>query len=160
VSDGKNVFAFFAELGLIAYGPSGNELWRVPLGPFNSFYGMAGSPVLAGNTLVQVCDHRTNSFIVAVDSRGGKVLWNKPRQNFEAYSTPLIYKPRNGPTQILVPGSGSSSLDAYSLDTGERLWWVAKMGNYPKWVPVLGTIWSTSISMVATNPSCRLLTKP
>ncbi len=51
VSDGKNVFVFFAELGLISYGPDGKERWRVPLGPFNSFYGMAGSPVLAGNTL-------------------------------------------------------------------------------------------------------------
>ena len=60
VSDGKNVFVFFAELGLISYGPDGKERWRVPLGPFNSFYGMGGSPVLAGNTLVMVCDQRTD----------------------------------------------------------------------------------------------------
>src|SRR6185503_13362994 len=40
VSDGKNVYVFFAELGLISYGPDGKERWRVPLGPFNSFYGM------------------------------------------------------------------------------------------------------------------------
>jgi len=44
VSDGKKVFAFFAELGLIAYGPDGTELWRVPLGPFNSFYGIVARP--------------------------------------------------------------------------------------------------------------------
>ena len=83
VSDGKNVYAFFAELGLIAYGPSGKELWRVPLGPFNSFYGMAGSPVLAGNKLVLVCDHRDNSFVVAVDTQSGKVIWKTVRSNFE-----------------------------------------------------------------------------
>ena len=76
VSDGKNVFAFFAELGLISYGPDGKERWRVPLGPFNSFYGMGGSPVLAGNTLVMVCDHRTDSFIIAVDARDGRLLWS------------------------------------------------------------------------------------
>jgi len=137
VSDGKNVFAFFAELGLIAYGPDGAELWRVPLGPFNSFYGMGGSPVLSGNTLVMVCDQRTNSFIVAVDTRSGKVLWNKARPNFEAYSTPAIYKPKAGPAQVLV--LGSNSLDAYSLDKGERLWWITRVGSYPKGVPVLGT---------------------
>ena len=137
VSDGKNVFAFFAELGLIAYGPDGTELWRVPLGPFNSFYGMGGSPVLSGNTLVMVCDQRTNSFIIAVDARNGKVLWNKPRPNFEAYSTPAIYKPKDGPAQVIV--LGSNTLDAYSLDKGERLWWIAKVGSYPKGVPVLGT---------------------
>ena len=137
VSDGKNVFAFFAELGLIAYGPDGTERWRVPLGPFNSFYGMGGSPVIAGNTLVMVCDQRTNSFIIAVDARNGKVLWKKDRPNQEAFSTPAIYTPKNGPSQIIV--AGSYTLDAYSLDKGERLWWITKIGTYPKGVPIIGT---------------------
>jgi outer membrane protein assembly factor BamB len=136
VSDGKNVYAFFAELGLISYGPDGKERWRMPLGPFNSFYGMAGSPVLAGNILVMVCDQRTNSFMMAVDTRDGKVLWKKTRPNYEAYSTPAIYKPKDGPAQVIV--LGSNSVDAYSLDKGERLWWVTKIGAYPKGVPVLG----------------------
>ncbi|HEU0252629.1 MAG TPA: PQQ-binding-like beta-propeller repeat protein [Pyrinomonadaceae bacterium] len=137
VSDGKNVFVFFGELGLISYGPDGKERWRVPLGPFNSFYGMAGSPVLAGNTLVMVCDHRTNSFIVAIDARTGKELWKTNRTNYEAYSTPAIYKPKDGPAQIVVVGS--QSVDAYSLDKGERLWWVTRIGAYPKGVPLFGT---------------------
>jgi outer membrane protein assembly factor BamB len=137
VSDGKNVFAFFAELGLVAYGPDGAELWRVPLGPFISYFGMGGSPVLSGNTLIMVCDQRANSFIIAVDTRDGKVLWKKPRQSFEAYSTPAIYKPKDGPAQVIV--LGSTTLDAYSLDKGERLWWISKVGSYPKGVPVLGT---------------------
>jgi len=137
VSDGKNVFVFFAELGLISYGPDGKERWRVPLGPFNSFYGMGGSPVLAGNTLVMVCDQRAGSFIMAVDTRNGKVLWQKHRSNYEAYSTPAFYKPKDGPGQVIV--LGSSSVDAYSIDKGERLWWVTRIGAYPKGVPVLGT---------------------
>jgi len=136
VSDGKNVYAFFGELGLISYGPDGKERWRMPLGPFNSFYGMGGSPVLVGNTLVMVCDQRENSFIVAVDTRDGKLLWKQNRTNYEAYSTPAIYKPKDGPAQVIV--LGSHTVDAYSLDKGERLWWVAKIGAYPKGVPVLG----------------------
>jgi len=137
VSDGKNVYAFFAELGLISYGPDGKERWRVPLGPFNSFYGMGGSPVLVGNTLLMVCDQRAGSFIIAVDTRNGKELWKKSRPNFEAYSTPAIYRPKDGPAQAIV--LGSQSVDAYSLDKGERLWWVTKIGSYPKGVPVMGT---------------------
>ena len=135
VSDGKNVFAFFAELGLISYGPDGSERWRVPLGPFSSFYGMAGSPVLAGNMLVLVCDQRANSFILAVDARNGKVLWKKDRTNYEGFSTPVVYTPKNAPAQLVV--LGSNTLDAYSLDKGERLWWVTKVGTYPKGVPAL-----------------------
>ncbi len=135
VSDGKNVYAFFADLGLISYGPDGKERWRRPLGPFNSFYGMAGSPVLAGNTLVLIADQRHNSFILAVDARNGKILWKKDRTNYDGFSTPVVYKPKSGPAQILV--LGSNTLDAYSLDKGERLWWVTKVGTYPKGVPAL-----------------------
>ena len=137
VSDGKNVYAFFAELGLIAYDADGKERWRMPLGPFNSFYGMAGSPVLAGNTLLMVCDQRTDSFIVAVDARNGKLLWKKSRPNYEAYSTPAVYRPSDGAAQVIV--LGSHTVDAYSLDKGERLWWVSRIGAYPKGVPLLGT---------------------
>jgi hypothetical protein len=137
VSDGKNVYVFFAELGLISYGPDGKERWRVPLGPFNSFYGMAASPVLSGNTLVMVCDHRNDSFITALDARTGKELWKTSRTNFEGYSTPAIYKPKVGPAQVIV--LGSQSVDAYSLDKGTRLWWVSRVGSYPKGVPVVGT---------------------
>jgi outer membrane protein assembly factor BamB len=134
-SDGKNVYVFFGELGLVSYGPDGTERWRVPLGPFNSFYGMGGSPMLAGNTLLMVCDQRANSFIIAVDTRSGKVLWKTNRNNFEGYSTPMVYSPKTGPSQVLV--LGSSTLDAYSLNTGERLWWVTQVGSYPKGVPVV-----------------------
>lgn len=109
----------------------------MPLGPFNSFYGMGGSPILVGNTLVMVCDQRTDSFIVAIDTRTGKELWRKNRSNYEAYSTPAIYKPQNGPSQVIV--LGSNSVDGYSLDKGERLWWVTRIGSYPKGVPVMGT---------------------
>src|SRR6185369_1049951 len=137
VSDGQNVYVFFAELGLISYAPDGKERWRMPLDPFDSFYGMGGSPVLAGNTLVMVCDQRAGSFIVAVDARNGKELWKKDRPNFEAYSTPAIYRPKDGPAQVIV--LGSQAVDAYSLDKGERLWWVNRIGSYPKGVPVLGT---------------------
>jgi outer membrane protein assembly factor BamB len=83
-----------------------------------------------------VCDQRTDSFIIAVDARTGKELWRKSRPNFEAYSTPAIYKPKDGPAQVVV--LGSQSVDAYSLDKGERLWWVSKIGSYPKGVPVFG----------------------
>ena len=84
-----------------------------------------------------VCDQRTDSFIIAVDARNGKELWKKSRTNFEAYSTPAIYKPKDGPAQVIV--LGSHTVDAYSLDKGERLWWVGKVGSYPKGVPLLGT---------------------
>lgn len=137
VSDGTNVYVFFAELGVISYGPDGRERWRLPLGPFNSFYGMGASPVLASDTLVMVCDQRTSSFIVAVDARSGRLRWRVKRSNpMEGYATPIVYSPAGGEPQVLV--LGSHALDAYALSSGERLWWVGQVGYAPKGVPVLG----------------------
>src|SRR5262245_7591738 len=39
VTDGKNVYVFFFDYGVLAYGEDGNEKWRVPLGPFNNPFG-------------------------------------------------------------------------------------------------------------------------
>ena len=36
------MYAFFADLGLVSFDANGKERWRVPLGPFNTFYGLAG----------------------------------------------------------------------------------------------------------------------
>src|SRR5215471_10272301 len=45
VTDGVNVYAFFQDFGLIAFAADGRELWRLPLGPFNMFYGFGASPI-------------------------------------------------------------------------------------------------------------------
>ena len=43
VSDGKNVFVFFADFGLVSYDLLGNPRWQLPLGPFNSQHGVVAS---------------------------------------------------------------------------------------------------------------------
>src|SRR5229473_93542 len=47
-TDGANVYAFFPDLGLVSYAHDGNERWRSPLGPFESFYGVSASPIIHG----------------------------------------------------------------------------------------------------------------
>lgn len=136
-SDGTNVYVFFAELGLISYGRDGQERWRLPLGPFESFYGMAGSPIVEGDTLILVCDQKRDSFVIAVDAPTGKVRWKTPRANpVEGFTTPVVHRPNPGPPQVIVFGSGT--LDAYSLDDGERIWWVGQVGSYPVASPAVG----------------------
>ena len=45
----SGVVVFFADFGLVAYTPDGKDRWTLPLGPFKNFYGMAGSPIIAGD---------------------------------------------------------------------------------------------------------------
>ena len=41
VTDVQNVCVFFQDIGLLGYGHDGNELWRIPVGPFNNPMGLA-----------------------------------------------------------------------------------------------------------------------
>jgi outer membrane protein assembly factor BamB len=136
VTDGENVYVFFQDFGLIAYGPDGRERWKVPLGPFNTFYGIGASPILVDDKVVMPCDQDTNSFLIAVDKTSGRVKWkvNRPWV-VSGYSTPILYKPKSGPAQIVIPES--FQLTAYSVDNGEKVWWVRGLACEMKSIPVL-----------------------
>jgi len=135
-TDGTNVYVFFADFGLLSYDMDGRERWRVPLGPFNNLYGMGASPVLVGDTVVLACDQNTDSFIIAVAQRDGRVRWKTPRpEAHSGHSTPILYRPAGAPTQIVVPGS--FLLTAYAAATGEKIWWVRGLSFELKSTPVV-----------------------
>ena len=136
VSDGKNVYSFFADFGLLAYGPDGNELWRMPLGPFNNPFGHGASPILAGDLLLMVCDQDTNSFLLAIDKATGRVRWRTERPHAQrGYATPVLYRPPGGRTQVLV--AGSYQVNGYDLQSGKPVWWIRGLPWQVKPTPVL-----------------------
>jgi outer membrane protein assembly factor BamB len=136
-SDGKSVFVFYYDFGLVSYGPDGNERWRMPLGPFNNPFGLSSSPVLVGDTLLINCDQESGSFLLAVDKNTGKVRWRVERPEYtRGFSTPVIYTPPDGQPQALI--AGSYRLTAYSVDTGKAIWWVNGLTWQLKPTPVLG----------------------
>jgi len=124
VTDGTNVYVFFQDFGMISYDQQGKERWKLPLGPFNMFYGFGASPILVDDKVILPVDQdNPNSYMVAVDRDTGKVRWKIDRPIvISGYSTPIVYKPADGPKQIIVPES--FQLSAYSVADGKRVWWV------------------------------------
>ena len=135
MTDGKSVFVFFADFGLVAYDFEGKQRWQLPLGPFNSQHGMVASPVYADGRVILVCDQDTDAYIIAVDADSGKIAWKTPRDVINGYSTPIIYRPARGPAQIIAPGS--YQLTAYSIVDGEPLWFVRGLTCQPKSAPTI-----------------------
>jgi outer membrane protein assembly factor BamB len=134
--DGTHVAVFFGDYGLVTYDVNGKELWKQPLGPFNNIYGMGASPVIVGDKVILVCDQSTDSFIAAWDKKTGKELWRTARKEAKSgHSTPILWTPRGGKLQIIVPGS--FLLSAYDPDNGERLWWVGGLSFEMKSTPVI-----------------------
>jgi outer membrane protein assembly factor BamB len=124
VTDGSNVYVFFQDFGMISYDAAGKERWKLPLGPFNMFYGFGASPILVDDKVILPVDQdNPSSYMIAVDKNSGKVRWKVERPVvISGYSTPIIYQPKQGPKQIIVPES--FQLSAYSVADGKRVWWV------------------------------------
>jgi outer membrane protein assembly factor BamB len=123
VTDGQRVFAFFQSFGLIAFTAEGKELWRMPLGPFNMFYGFGASPILVDGTVILPVDQDNGSYLLGVDAVSGKVRYKVDRPGvISGYSTPTVYEPKGQPKQILIPES--FQLSAYDVQSGTRIWWV------------------------------------
>jgi outer membrane protein assembly factor BamB len=135
VVDRDSVYVFFGDFGLISYDFRGKERWRLALGPFNNVNGHGSSPVLAGDRLIMLCDQDSDSYLLAVDKRNGRVLWKTSRPEVtRSYTTPGILSTAGG-DQIIVPGA--YYLTAYSAKTGEKLWWVRGMSWQPKSTPII-----------------------
>ena len=124
VTDGTNVYVFFQEFGLVSFDAAGKERWKLPLGPFNMFYGFGASPILVDDKVILPVDQdHPASYMIAVDKNNGRVRWKVERPVvISGYSTPIVYQPRQGPKQIIVPES--FQLSAYSVADGKRVWWV------------------------------------
>ena len=151
--DDDVVITFFNDFGLVAYDHDGKELWKVPLGPFNNSYGMGASPVLFEDRVFLACDQQLGSYLIAVSKLDGKVLWKIDRPNAASgHSTPIIYRPKEGRPQLIVPGS--FLLDAYDTKTGERVWWVSGLSFEMKSVPVIyrDTIYINGFASPMNNP--------
>jgi outer membrane protein assembly factor BamB len=135
VTDGKSVFVFFADFGLVAYDFEGKQRWQLPLGPFNSQHGVVASPLYADGKVILVCDQDTDAYIIGVDTETGRIAWKTPRDVINGYSTPIIYRPPRGPAQVIAPGS--YQLTAYSVADGEPLWFVRGLTCQPKSAPTI-----------------------
>jgi outer membrane protein assembly factor BamB len=136
VADGKNVYVFFPDYGLLSYTFAGEERWRTPLGPFNNVYGMAASPMLAGDRVILVCDQNRGSFAAAFRRSDGREAWRTARPDaLSGHSTPIVYDPPGGPLQVMAPGS--FRMDNYDVATGAVVSFVNGLPGEMKSGPVL-----------------------
>ncbi len=135
-SDGKNVFVFFTDYGLISYGPDGEDKWNLPLGPFNNPMGQSATPVLVGDTLLCPLDQESGSYFIGVNKNTGKIKWRVDRPDFtRGFATPVIWKPKGGKAQVLL--AGSYKLVAYDVESGKQEWFVAGLTWQLKPTPVM-----------------------
>ncbi len=138
VTDGRFVAAHFGNGDLAVFDLDGNLLWRRNLqedhGPYSIWWGHANSPVIVGDLLISICiqdsladiqDHPSISYVLAHDLQSGKLVWFTQRmtgaekEHGDAYTTPLL-RETNGRVEVIV--MGAERLDAYDSATGSQVW--------------------------------------
>lgn len=157
VTDGRNVYVFFQDFGLIAYSKEGKERWRVPLGPFRIYYGYGASPILAeGKLILPVDQDGGGSYLLAVDAATGRTRWKIARPDvISGYSTPVIHG-----KHLLI--AESFQLSAYSIATGERAWKIAGLACEMKSVPSIrgNKLYINGWGFPENQPGQQILLKP
>jgi outer membrane protein assembly factor BamB len=129
VTDGERVYVYFGSIGVVAaIDFAGTVVWTRDVGALESGqgWGMAASPLLYKGRLVIVNDNRMQSFIAAFDAKSGEPLWRNPREEFEGWSTPVIWE---NSTRAEIVTAGQRRVRSYDLD-GKLLWELAGMSDF------------------------------
>ena len=108
---------------LVAYSHTGEhageEVWRQPLGRYESQHGPGSSPIVVGEVVLIASDQIGPSAIHAFDAATGEPRWTSPRVSRRAaYSTPMLMPGRD---DVLLCLSGAEGVTGLSRADGQRL---------------------------------------
>ncbi|MEM9554473.1 MAG: PQQ-binding-like beta-propeller repeat protein [Acidobacteriota bacterium] len=134
--DSERVVALFGSEGLYAYDHAGELLWSKDLGTLDSGFfrdasaqwGFGASPVLHDGLVIVQADVQKGSFLAAFDATDGRLVWKQQRNEVPTWSTPTVVEVGDS-AQIVV--NGWKRRGAYSLATGEPVWWQEGGGDIP-----------------------------
>lgn len=120
-TDGKHVVAFFGPAGLHCFTMGGEKVWSKDLGTFEGSWGIAASPVIVGDKVIQNCDSMGDSSLTALNLSDGEVVWKTKREEKPrgGWSTPILIDFEG--TQELVL-NGEFGVRGYDPDSGKELW--------------------------------------
>lgn len=122
-SDGRRVFAIFANGDLAALAFDGSVAWAKNLGVPKNTYGFATSlAVWPGKLIVQFDQgdaEAAGSKLLALDPTTGRVLWERPRPVPASWATPIILEAAGKPQIVTL---GKPWVIGYALADGTELW--------------------------------------
>ncbi len=122
-TDGRLVFAMFANGDLAAVNFNGSIAWARNLGVPQNPYGHAASLAVWRDKLIVQLDQGDNkpaiSRLTLFEAATGKLVWEQPRQVSSSWASPIVVEAA-GKTQIIT--AGLPWLAAYSFADGAELW--------------------------------------
>jgi len=123
-TDGKRVFAIFANGDVGAFDLEGKQLWTRSMGRPENTYGHASSLLTCPGLLIIQLDQGSSpeeglSALVALDAATGKRVWESPRPVRDSWASPILIE-HKGRQQIIT--SGAPWVISYDPKTGKEYW--------------------------------------
>ena len=122
-TDGRRVYAFFANGDCAAFTLAGQPAWARNFGPLKNPYGHATSLATWRDRLILQLDQGEsadgNSKLYALDARTGQTVWQRPRKTGATWATPNVID-AEGKAQVIalsVPW-----VIAYAAADGAEVW--------------------------------------
>ncbi len=107
---------------IYAFDHDGNIVWQKSMEAFKCNHAGYTSLMLHDNKLILPYDHAGESFIAALNSGNGEIVWKSPRRQAKAaYSTPCVYSPKGSKPQLIF-NSMAHGITGVDPSTGKTLW--------------------------------------
>lgn len=147
VTDGQHVYAVFADGTVVCLDFSGELVWKNQEVEFFSLHGLGASPVLVGDLLVMPFDGSSseetrigwkepweNALVLALHTKDGSVAWKGKRgMSRVGHVTPILLE---GGGELVT--AGGDRVQAFDVETGERIWSIYSQGEGVTPSPVVG----------------------
>ena len=122
-TDGRRVYAIFANYDLAAFNFDGQQLWSKNFGKPQNQHGHAASLVTWQDRVIVQLDqgHEDDhlSKLYALDGKTGAIVWQRSRPVDESWASPIIVE-ANGKQQIIT--AAAPWVIAYAATNGAEIW--------------------------------------
>ncbi len=118
-TDGRRVYAIFANGDLIALNFDGKKVWAKSLGLPKNHYGHSSSLVLFHDLLIVQFDQSGNINVMAFAGKTGEQVWKTSRDVKISWSSPIVVNTGKQTEAILV---AEPFVISYNPTTGKELW--------------------------------------
>ncbi len=117
-TDGKRVYAVYANGDLVCCDMDGNRVWGYSLGMPDNHYGHSTSLLMYMDFLIVQFDHAAEAFVTAINGATGDTVWETARDGI-SWASPVLAEVKG--KQILVLNN-SIDTRGYDVLTGTQLW--------------------------------------
>lgn len=125
-TDGRRVYAIFANSDIVALDMEGKLLWSRNLGPTGNHYGHSSSLMLYQKVLIVQYDVKKNPKIMGLSVSTGKTIWETPRKVKVSWASPVVVNTGNQ-TEVIV--AADPIVASFNPLTGKENWKIDCIGG-------------------------------